>query len=140
MRRIIFVLAVVVILTFGTSAHSAMHIFQDFAVHGFSIDVPADWMVVVSENEILIISPDKQESIKFVYAHREGMDPPRFARTASELLEGSEPEEIEGGDFLFTFKEDGVQFNGRTRHLLNLGIVMKSKSNFDNILSILDGF
>jgi len=135
----IFVLLLAVTLLFSRHAEAVTHRFETFAVHGFSLRIPADWPVTVRLNEIIITSPDENESITFMFAHREGRDANSFAQAVVASLEGTEPVQSEDGtfDYEFTYMDNDENINIRTIHVLNLGIVMKSKSNFDNIRNII---
>ena len=135
-------LALAVTLLSGAVAYAVTVEFKGFAVYGFSLDIPDDWIVTEDKGSetVFIASPDESESVTFVYAHREGKDGPSFARTTADDLAGSDPVETDGGDFEFTFTEGSAQVNVRTRHVGNLGVVMKTEDggSFDFILSMLD--
>jgi hypothetical protein len=146
---IVLVLVMVVALTLCAGAHAAVHEFNGFAVRGFSIDVPADWFVTEDKdgNKFDFNSPDGSitiartggaDSITFLYASSEGLDKATFARMVSGQLEGSSPVENNDGYFEFTYTKDGVETDVLTGHIGHLGIVMESKSGFEDIMSILE--
>jgi hypothetical protein len=145
---LVLVLIVVMTLTFSVGAHAAVYEFDQFAVNGFSIDVPVGWFVTEdnSSNKFDFNSPHGSvsvarmggsELITFLYASSEGMYGPTFASAVAGLLEGSNPVDKGDGDFEFTYTKNGVETIVRTRHIGHLGIVMESQNGFDDIQSIL---
>jgi hypothetical protein len=75
-----------------------------------------------------------------LYASAEGLDARSFSRFVVGHLEGncSDPVENEYGGYEFTHTENGTAINVQTWHIRHLGIVMKSKSGFDDLMPMLD--
>ena len=144
MRRVLVLTFLLIsILVSDLSVYAAPHRFEDFAIHGFSIDVPVGWLVSVNEEEICIDSPCGDMSIVFTYAHREVWNPHTLALAiASEhkVNDIAKSEDNEEFDYEFTYTENETEFNIRTLHIQNIGIVMKSKSDFEKIQSIMSTF
>ena len=145
---LILVLIMVMTLTFCMGAQAKVYEFNDFAVNGFSIDVPAGWFVTEdnSNNKFDFNSPHGSvsvarmggtELITFLYASSEGMYGPTFASAIAAQLEGSNLVDNGDGDFQFTYTKNGVEIIVRTRHIGHLGIVMETQNGFDDIQSIL---
>ena len=135
----VFILITTIALTFGASAYADRYEFKDFAVYGFAIDIPPDWNIAENDMDgsISITNPDDSSSITFIYAHREGWDAKRFAdfTALNAELEGSDPVKNENGDFEFVVADTEY----RTRHLINLGIVMKTETGrMNDLMEILD--
>jgi hypothetical protein len=146
---LVFVLVVVVVLTLGMGAHAAKLEFKEFAVHGFSLDLPDGWLATENKqgNAFDFNSPDGAiviapvngfGSITFLYANSEGLYARTFAEMIAGLVGGSTPKESDNGDFEFTYVKGGTEISVRTRHVGHLGIVMESTNGFDNILSVLE--
>jgi hypothetical protein len=146
---LVLVLVMVMALTLGACACATVNEFNGFAVHGFSIDVPAGWFVTENKesNKYGFNSPDGSitvarmggsESITFLYASSEGLYAATFAAAIAGLLGDIIPVENGDGDFKFSYTKNGFETDVLTRHIGHLGIVMESKSGFDDILSILE--
>jgi hypothetical protein len=142
-------LVIVAALSFGTSVHAAVYEFKEFASHGFSIDVPDGWYVTEDKfsNKFDFNSPDGAiiigrmggtELITFLYTSEEAMYGPVFAKAVANSIKGNTPVENGRGDFEFTYTQDGIETDARTRHIGHLGIVMESRSGFDDILTMLE--
>ncbi|MCL1875012.1 MAG: hypothetical protein FWF87_01980 [Synergistaceae bacterium] len=146
---LVLMLVLVLALTFCAGAQATVQTFNGFAVHGFSLDVPAGWFASENKdsNKFDFNSPDGSitiarmggaESITFLYASSEGLYEATFAEAIAGLMNGSDPVENGFGDFEFSYTKGGEKTNVLTRHISHLGIVMESKSGFDDILSILE--
>ena len=148
-KLLLLVLVMFAALSSGTGAYAAVYEFKEFASHGFSIDVPDGWFVNEDKfsNKFDLNSPDGaiiigrmggSELITFLYTSQEAMFSPTFATAVANSLRGSAPVENGRGDFEFTFIQDGIEIDARTRHIGHLGIVMESRSGFDDILAVLE--
>ena len=135
----IFILVTAIALILNASAYADRYEFKDFAVYGFAIDIPQEWNIAESEidGSISIARPDDSSTITLIYAHREGWDAKRFAdfTALNAELDGSDPVKKDNGDYEFVVSDTKY----RTRHLINLGIVMKTETDrMNDLLEILD--
>ena len=146
---LVLVLVLAAALTFCAAAHAVVHEFKGFAVHGFSVDVPPGWYVTQDtegnkfdfnspHGSITVAKTGGSESVTFLYASSEGLSAPTFATMVAGLVDGSTPVQNVYGGYEFTYTAGGEQINVETRHVSHLGIVMESKSGFEDILSILE--
>ena len=143
---LIFVLAIVVALTFSACANAVVHEFRGLEADKFSIDVPNGWTVATEGKSILdsnfpggtVTITDGTSTITFLFADSEGLYAPTFAIAVAGALGGSDPVENGDGDFEITYAKNGVATNARTQLWGNLGVVMESQSDFSSILSILE--
>ena len=148
-KYLILALLISIAIIFNTGAQAAVYEFKEFASHGFSLDVPDGWFVTEDKfsNKFDFDSPDGAiiigriggtELITFLYASQEASHGQTFAKEVAQGIEGSHPVENGNGDFVFTYNENGVETNVRTRSIGQLGIVMESQDGFDDILNMLE--
>lgn len=140
MKKGLVLVLIMAMMMFGGTADARLVQFNEFAGFGFSVVIPDEWTVTEDElyGTIAVSSPYGEETITFVTAHRESFEPFTFALANSGM---EQPVQAANGDFEFviTDEEEDAQISVRTRHMGNLGIVMRSEhGSFDNILSILD--
>ena len=146
---LVLMLVLVMVMMLGISAHAAKLEFKEFAVHGFSLEVPDDWSVTevksgnafdynTSDGAVVITRVGGTELITFLSSSSEGMCSRSFADVVAGKLGISVPVEGDNGDYVFTYYKDGIKIEVRTRQVGHLGIVMESMNGFDNILSVLN--
>ena len=144
---LVVVLVVFMVVMLGMSAHAAKLEFKEFAVHGFSIEVPGGWSAtevksgnaldINSDGAIVINRIGGTELITFLSVNSEGMCSRTFADMVTGRLGGSVPVGSDNGDFEFSYYKDGAKIDVRTRQIGHLGIVMETMNGFNNILTML---
>ena len=146
---LVMMLVVVMVLVLGINAQAAKMEFKEFAVQGFSVDVPNGWLAAEvksgnvfdfnsSDGAIVISRTGGDETITFLSAGSEGICSRTFADMVAGRLGGIAPVEGVNGDFEFSYYRNGSKIDVRTRHIGHLGIVMESMNGFGKILSVLE--
>ena len=126
-------------LIFSLAAHASVQNMNGW----FSIDVPEDWMVKKTEDELFVrlVSPGEEDVITFEYSSAEGMDSRQYAENVSGSLGGSSPvTETDRGDFEFVYIDNGVSTSARAFMIDSIGIVISSRRDFNNIYGVLESF
>ena len=111
MQKRLFSLAVLCLFVFGL-ASVAMAEVKKFT--NISVDVPADYMVAEEDGLVIVASPDERYFFSVGVAARSdfgGKDDKTIATEVSKKVNGSTPEEGEGGGWSFTAIADGTKMD-----------------------------
>ena len=132
--------AVLVFAGFTGYAEAARRTFAD----AFSVDVPSGWQVEEEiEDDIAqfnFTAPDGSARVIIIVGeNEEGFTAEAFAAGMAEALGGSEPEEDEDGDFLFTFTSDdgldGVAFVSVDEEIILTFLKIGDHPQMDSLLN-----